>query len=90
MALCRFVRRPAVTGPTQEEMHRYTEEIARHYAFWLIEYPIRMAILSAEISAARMRADMARAEAQREQADKNARDFTELMELYSPNKKDQQ
>ena len=85
IVLCRFVRRPVVTGPTQEEIHRYTEAIAQHDAFWLIEYPINMAILSAEISAARMSADMARAEAQREQAEGNARDFTALMARIPPN-----
>ena len=58
----------------------------RYDAFWLIEYPVKIAMLSAEMLAARMRADMARAEEQRAQADKNAKDFAELMKRYSQNK----
>ena len=62
----------------------------RYDAFWLIEYPVKIAMLSAEMLAARMRADMARAEEQRAQADKNAKDFAELMKRYSPNTSDDQ
>ena len=69
-----------------EVRNAHTKTKYRYDAFWLIEYPVKIAMLSAEILAARMRADMARAEEQRAQADKNAKDFDELMKRYSQNK----
>ena len=66
----------------EAEAKRYAKILAEHDAFWLFEYPMRMAEIHAKISEMNMRAEQMKAHAQLQAANENAAFHAKLFAIY--------
>jgi len=64
-----------------KDVSRFTESIAKHDAFLFIEYPMRMAMISAEIAIARANIELDRAKHLAEDAQWTADFYRKLYNL---------